>query len=290
MNDQKLITLLLDSLHQDKNRLNIPELTALSMQEWDSLIALAANKQVRLLFYQNLKKRGLEEIIPEKNLHALKGFYTRNTFRNLSYFGELKHIATACKEKNIALIALKGIYLADTIYENSSLREMSDMDLLIPKEDLREATSIMLNMGYQPKVPFSLDWEPLNNHLPAFFKSKVQVEIHWTIIEPEESPKFDILDFWNQAVPVKIAHTDMLCLSPEDVVLYVCFHNAKHHFAFSLRPYCDIQAAILHFSPELDWDKILKRAKKWGWERGIYLSLRLAREFLGAEIPEHGHR
>ena len=41
------------------------------------------------------------------------------------------------------------------------------------------------------------------------------------------------------------------------------------------------------FSPALDWDQILERAKCWGWERGVYLSLRLAAEFVGAEISQY---
>ena len=157
--NQKLTTLLLDSLHQDQNRLDIPALKALSNEEWDELIALAIRMRVRLFFYQNLKKRGLEEIIPEEIAKSLKEFFTHNTIRNLRYLGELNKIVNAFAEKNIPVIALKGIYLADVIYENIGLREMNDIDLLVPKEELAEAVDAMINLGYKTKTSFSPNWE-----------------------------------------------------------------------------------------------------------------------------------
>ena len=285
--NKKLIPLLLDILHQDQNRLDITDLESLTSQEWTALIMLASRLRVRLLLYKNLKKRGFDKVIPEKEKQALKSFYTQNTIRNLRYSGELKSIVNACTEKKIPLIALKGIYLANTIYENIGLREMNDIDLLVPKKDLEETANIMLGLGYKTLEPFSLAWEPTFNHLPPFVKPGLAIEIHWSITTAELAPKFDIQDLWDYAKPVEIANTKLLSLSPNDILLYLCFHNAKHFFAFTLRPYCDIQTTILHFSSELDWEKILERAKKWGWERGVYLSLRLAKEFVGAEVPNH---
>ncbi len=283
--NQKLISLLLNSLHQDQNRLDIEKLKKLSAEEWDELLVLARELRVPALLYQNLKDRGLEEIIPEEKIAILKKFYTRNTIRNLRYMGELKKIVEACDEKEIPVLALKGIYLANTIYKNIGLREMNDIDLLVPKTDLAETADIMLTLGYKPETDFSLDWEYTFNHLPPFFKSGIKTEIHWSIATKELSPKFDIQDFWDQAVPVEIANTKLFSLPPDDILLYLCFHNAKHSFAFTLRPYVDILATIEHFSDELNWDNILKCAQKWGWARGVYLSLRMAKEFLGAEVP-----
>ena len=284
----KLTTILLNSLHQDQSRLDISELKKLSNEEWTELIALASKQRVRSLLYQNIKDRGLGEIIPAKETHALKAFYTHNTIRNLRYLSELKRIVSACTEKNIPVIALKGIYLANTVYENIGLREMNDIDLLVTEKCLAETADIMVELGYESLKPFSLEWKPMFNHLPRFVKAgTAEVEIHWTITTPEMSPKFDIYDFWEQAESIEIANTNTLSLSPNDTLLYLCFHNAKHSFAFGLRPYYDIKVTIQHFLFELNWDKILERAKKWGWKRNVYLSLRLAKEFVGAKVPEH---
>jgi hypothetical protein len=35
----------------------------------------------------------------------------------------------------------------------------------------------------------------------------------------------------------------------------------------------------------LNWDAFLRRARQWGWERGVYLACRLASELVGAAVP-----
>ena len=288
--DQKLIALLLNCLHLDQGRLDKCLLAALSAQEWEDLVALAADQRVRALLYHNLLTRGLEDMVPENILQTLKDFYTQNTLHNLRYSNELKKIVIACADENVSVLVLKGIYLAHVIYDQIGLREMNDIDLLVKKEDLARATEIMIASGYRPLEPFSIDWIVTStfHHPPPFVKPNVAgVEIHWSIAQPEISPRFDIMDLWNQAAPAKIAQTEMLCLNPEDVLSYLCFHNAQHAFGFGLRPYCDIQATIDHFSHALDWDQILERVQRWGWERGVHLSLYLARDFVGAEVPEY---
>jgi hypothetical protein len=188
------------------------------------------------------------------------------------------------------VIILKGAYLAAVVYQNIALRELIDIDLLVHKEDLAQAAEIIMEMGYQPLKPFSLNWELTDKELPRFMKAHATgIDLHWSITTPGKSPRFDILDFWDQVRPVEIAKTTLLSLSPVDVLLHLCFHNAYgHQFAFSLRPYCDIQAVIRHIEFDgLNWDIVIDRANRWGWGRGVYLSLRLAGEFVGAEIPEY---
>ncbi|MDD5167885.1 MAG: nucleotidyltransferase family protein, partial [Syntrophales bacterium] len=91
---------------------------------------------------------------------------------------------------------------------------------------------------------------------------------------------------WERAVPVQIAGCDALILSPEDLLLHLCLHTSyQHQFAFGLRPSCDIAETISYFGSSLDWQTIAERAALWGWQRGVYLALRMAEELVGAHVP-----
>ena len=49
---------------------------------------------------------------------------------------------------------------------------------------------------------------------------------------------------------------------------------------------CDIDQVISRFSKELDWVSVVERAKAWGFERCLYLTLKMVSELLGTKTPE----
>jgi len=70
------------------------------------------------------------------------------------------------------------------------------------------------------------------------------------------------------------------------LLLHLCLHASyTHSFAFGLRNFCDIAAAIDRLGPVLDWSTIATRACDHGGRRGVYLALRLALELAGASVP-----
>jgi hypothetical protein len=94
-------------------------------------------------------------------------------------------------------------------------------------------------------------------------------------------------DHWNRVVPVRLAGVDTLGLCPEDLLLLVCAHACYSHRLMSgLRPICDIAEIVRYFGSTLVWADVLERAHQQRWHRGVYLMLRLAREMLGAAVPD----
>lgn len=55
--DEKIITLLLDCLHQDAGRISAGRLTALALAEWQVLLFLAREQQVSALLAQAFRGR-----------------------------------------------------------------------------------------------------------------------------------------------------------------------------------------------------------------------------------------
>jgi len=110
------------------------------------------------------------------------------------------------------------------------------------------------------------------------------VELHWRLAANDLPPQSDL---WQRAVPVRIAGVDTLGLCPEDLLLHLCVHGCYgHRFTFGLRPLCDVAEVVRHYGGTMAWTDVEARARRYHWHRGVYLMLRLAKEMLGAAVPE----
>ncbi|MDA8429949.1 MAG: nucleotidyltransferase family protein [Geobacteraceae bacterium] len=277
----RLEQLLLDTLNPAVP-VNTGQLAGLMPDQWQALLALAAGQRVGPLLWHRLKQQGVTYLLPVEAAATLREALSRNTMRNLRRYGDLRRLLTALQAEQIPVILLKGMYLAKTVYVNMGLREMSDIDLLARSGDHRRITEILAGMGYASPPPSLSD-----NHLPPMVKKgHACFEIHWNLVRQTEQCSIDPEYWWRQAVPARIAGSDTLVLSPEDLLLHLCLHASyQHQFAQGLRPYCDIAATVAHFASALHWESIVERADEWGCRRGVYLTLLLAWELVGAEIP-----
>lgn len=219
-------------------------------------------------------------------------------FVNLRRLGEFQRIARALRGRDIPVIALKGLHLAELVYRDISLRPMSDMDLLVPRSERRRALATLQMQGYEAEAQApAFDFEGDNSDaIEAMLDGKYHlslahrqlgttVEIHWALADPRHPYSPPLEDIWRSAIPARIGDADMLVMSPEFLLLHVCAHLAYNHiFAFGLRALCDI-AEIARAHPDLDWAAVVENGQHHGWRIGVAAALRLARDHLGAPVP-----
>jgi hypothetical protein len=126
-----------------------------------------------------------------------------------------------------------------------------------------------------------------SHQLPPFVKPQATtIELHWNIVPPRLACEVDPNELWERATPACIAGLDVLGLAPEDLLLHLCLHTSYQHlFGFGLQPSCDIAEAIHRYQDTLDWPRLIRTARRWKSERGVYLALRLAAVLVGAAVP-----
>ncbi|MEI6260114.1 MAG: nucleotidyltransferase family protein [Deltaproteobacteria bacterium] len=286
--DWELCQLLIDCLKKSGSNVDAIRLSGLSQERWQVFLYLAKTQRVLPLLWHRLRQKGLDTAVPVAAAETFKDAFRQNTLHNLRFYGELRRLLSVLKPEGIPLILLKGIFLADAVYGNMGVREMNDIDILARPTDLARIAEILTGMGYTPLSPISVDTTLKSaHHLPRMVKNgHAGFEIHWNLTCPDENYSIDPGDLWERAVSVHIAGCDALTLSPEDLLLHLCLHTSYHHqFAFGLRPSCDIAETIARFGSTLDWRTLAERAERWGWQRGVYLALQLAKELAGADVP-----
>lgn len=285
------VRLLLDCLHHDASRADAAILAHLSERHWQALLAVAEAQQISPLLYSRLTERGLAAEVPEPFLQHTRRAYRQCGMRNLQLYAALSRLASALTAVDVPVIALKGAYLAKEVYPDVAQRAVNDIDVMVPRQSVAQAVDTLSGLGYVPEMAQVADVDvhmAQKQHVQPLAKpGSPTVEIHWTIAKPNRSYSIDESELWSRCVPVVLGNVDLLAFSPEDLVLHLCYHAAyQHQFQFGLRPSCDIAMTIERFGGRLDWDSICCRARRWSWTRGVGLSLLLARDLLGAAVPD----
>ncbi len=226
--------------------------------------------------------------IPEHISAELQEFTQQNLRKNLRLTGELIVLLRQLSEKSINAIAFKGPTLAALAYGNLGLREFGDLDLLIAKTDFMKTQDLLITQGYQPEILLNESQAAAfveSCNVMAFWHSQkeVSIELHW-----ELSPKYlpfspDLEKLRQRMVASYPGGQKVMTLSPEDLLVYLCAHGAKHVWE-RLIWIADV-AGLIHRHSNLDWRKILDLAVEQRCERVLLLGLRLARDVAGAALP-----
>ena len=124
-----------------------------SEKNWNTLAHKAHAEGVGPLLYDKLSKSGFFLSLSEETRNFLRLIYAATSIQNHMIFKELEILTRLFHEVGIAVVALKGVSFALTIYPDIGLRPMGDIDLLVPKGKLVEAVEIAKSLDYQDLKP-----------------------------------------------------------------------------------------------------------------------------------------
>jgi hypothetical protein len=260
--------------------------------DWSYLRQKALRHGLMPLLYRNLKSI-CPDAVPEAIMDQLQEYFFTNACRNFTLTEELLELLHLFEVHGIPAIPYKGPVLAASIYGDLTLRQVSDLDILIRKEDMLRARDLLVPLGYRPQ------YELTHAQAAAYQKSQYElllirnndrmiVELKWEIVDRFFSFPMDYECLWERLKPTSLAGKEVLTFSPEDLLLILCVHGAKHLWT-NLIWVCDV-AELLHVCKKLDWEWVMRQASTPGGQRMLLLGLFLAKSLLGAPLPEEIRR
>ena len=266
--------------------------------DWDRFLEKAKENGISSLVFLNMNEIRKDcPDIPKIVLDELKNDYYQNAAKNTMLFEELGKILEAFKKSGLQVIILKGAALASIVYRNLALRPMSDVDLLVKKEDLLCIDEQLKLFGYGPSdmsandVDFSstylttLDYQRASQNSQSF-------HIHWHFVNstvPSESyiECVKMENIWQDAEKVDIANVETLVMAPHHFLIHLSEHALRvRHSLYKLSFLCDINEVIRYYRERLDWDRLVKESFRFNLDKFVYLSLYFSSKFLTAEIPD----
>ena len=266
--------------------------------DWSVLLEKARREGVSAVIFHNLRRQGLADQIPTEILSALSQDYHANLKRNLSIIGALRVVLSAFQKSTVSCIVLKGIYLAECIYPNIAMRGMSDVDLLVRKEDLRKADACLSSLGYAPRD----STVALAMHNPAGYltsleyrrdpPSPLNLHLHWHLVNTSVPATafirgIDLDRIWERAACISLADSTALALCPEHLIVYLCEHALRVGHSFDrLILICDLFFTVKALEDTIDWNGLVEESRRTGLSRFAYHGLSIAKVYTGLDIPE----
>jgi putative nucleotidyltransferase-like protein len=252
---------------------------------WPALIDCADQHGVTFLLWQTLSE--LAGLMPAREMQRLEQRYRTNVHKSLIFARELIRISDGMDALGVDVMPYKGVVLAETVYGDMALRQSGDIDLLIRVQDFSRIRDAVRGLGYTPHFPLSPREEEayLRTGYEYTFDSPASpnlLELQWALQPRFYAVDVDMDGLFQRSVPVTIAGRSIKTLSPEDLVIVLSLHAAKHAWG-RLIWLCDI--ARIMSRPNLNWDWIKQQACELGIARILSVTLLLANRLLRASIP-----
>jgi len=270
--------------HLDEQRL---ESLAGKIVDWNSLITYARQHRVSPLLYGRLIEA--DASVPPEIRELLRVDYDRNAFRSVANATELVSVLKRFDGQSIPAMPFKGVVLAASAYKSLTIRPAGDLDLLIFERDLKRATALLLENGYELQTEAHEDGSPaLENYYEYHFERPADgmvLELRWRLelTQPRYRHNLGMDWVWPRRQAVNLAGVEVPNLDPERSLLMLCMHGSKHLWS-RLIWICDV-AQLLKEKTDLDWNAVTREAKRVGLLRTLALGVMLAQRVCGAQVP-----
>lgn len=267
--------------------------------DWPHFLNLANRHRVMPLVYASLNP--LASSIPQPVWKQLQLDFRLNSRQSLLLSGELLKLLQIFQKEGIHSLPFKGAALGALAYGNCSLRQFSDLDILIRETDIEKAKAVLLSLGYRMKIErIDLTSEQEEKFLRSsdiyhFVREAAYpfvhpqthfvVELHWAIMPKYFSFTLETEDFWDRLESVTLSGQQVPSLSPETTLFALIGHGTKDCWK-QLGRIADI-AYLICSHPQLNWEKIQQQARNQRVQRMLGVGLSLASELLGIDLPQN---
>lgn len=254
----------------------------LEPQEWQQLYEEAIAHQVHLIIFEEANKYG-RSVNPE----LFERWRKYTIVEVLGHQGKIriiKELSKAFEEANIPVIALKGLIFKH-LYPKPELRTMGDIDIFIRRDSLHDAIRVIKNFGYE-KIPND---DP--KHYTFSHKQYILIELHVSLVTESRRKLATSLnnDIWESLICYNSDGISFLVPNDINHLLYCCIHMSNHFGkgGFGLRQLSDFSLLVRRLGTEVDWNKIIERAYRYGIGMFLKSLLCVCHKLFSVEVPNH---
>ncbi len=258
----------------------------------ESTLSLAFYHGVLPLVYTTLHRMVHENKLPDNTtiqqfFSKAKSVYGMIVRRNMQMTSELLRIESLLTKEGIDMLALKGPALAQSAYGDITLRSYIDLDILIAPEMLERTISLLKQEGYDEVYTLNsaqfASYRSIAHDVVLMHREKlISLEVHWQLFSGEFMAELGNMALFKNAQEVMIHHTSLRSPAPEEMLVYLCVHGAKHRWE-RLEWVVDIDRITAMSQP--DWDKVLVLAERTRSSKMVLGTLALSNTLLGTPLP-----
>ncbi|WP_431686939.1 nucleotidyltransferase domain-containing protein [Hahella sp. NBU794] len=256
--------------------------------DWEYFLQQLRWHRVTPLVWRKLNAAG--ESVPDGVRKKIRQMVREARLRNLKHYAELERIGGLLQTSGLPFICLKGPALSERLYQDASLRECRDLDILAPREHVALIGRLLTEGGYRRVTPAETA-SPLV--VEAYLKSNkdfifhndskgIFLELHMRLddneyVLPELGERLFERDY-----PCQKNDPGHVCLDAEDEFIYLAMHGARSCWA-RLSWLSDIDAYLSR--GKVDLDLVMDKACRWGVEQPVLAAMIMAQKLLFSALP-----
>lgn len=241
--------------------------------------------------------------IPDWIINRFKKEYEKKRIGIIIQSAEIIRICKLFESNNIRFFILKGIPLALTIYGNITLRESSDIDFFIHRDDLSRAIELIndekyihLNDEYGDVLKNikenNEEYLSKYHHMDYIHPTRgIKLELHWKLSKTyffimlnDFSDVFSFNNLWDNRNEIVFSSNKLYKFCLEDELLYLVYHATTHRY-MRLKWLLDIYE-LLNKYKEIKWNELIIKSKKTSLLKALALSIMLCSIYFDLNIEK----
>lgn len=223
----------------------------------EELIQIARQHHMNYLILGALLKLDLNE--EQKSI--IQYYVVNAVAKSIYQITELKKLEELFEIEKIHNHPLKGAYMK-FLYPSPEMREMSDIDILVPMEDFDRASELLLEMGYTLSEK--------SYHHDKFIKPPYMIiEVHRQMYDGQVDKNQEEYFTDRSRVKQKEGCYYTYCLGAEDFYIFMISHFAKHFYkrGCGIRNIIDIHVFLQRYEKSMDKKYLQEEFVKCGlWD------------------------
>jgi hypothetical protein len=238
------------------------QLTDLPGHEWKTIVEEAITQRLTDTLFRWIDHSNSQQLIPIPSLHLLTRQMVQQTAWNLVLTKELGHILTACRQRGIMCVPIRGPVFAAQLYGDCSMRQMDDLDILVHREDLSAISDMFDQLGYARHEQRPGFLEAFSYSLEFIHPQHgLVVEPHWTLAYPPFVAATHMGPVWARTVSRQWMNRDTWTLSQEDLLFHLCLHLLHKGEHSPLLWFYELDRLIRQQRSLLDWNVFMQQAQ-----------------------------
>ncbi|MEN6325879.1 MAG: nucleotidyltransferase family protein [Syntrophomonas sp.] len=244
--------------------LNTPDVNveAIYVSDWELLFKTACEQGMFSRIFKVIENLP-DEKKPEVTLwQEWKSLIQQIFYRRLLYTQNVSIIMESFQKAGIPVIILKGLAIARLLH-NPEYRMMSDLDILVPKDQLANARRVIEAMGYE--LGAAEDHSPL--HLEYHKRGCLSIELHRTLVHSgflgtrQLDEWYEHIWTYRQTICSEGLTFEVMALEDELINQVIHFSSHTVYVGTQLKHLYDMALIIKTGDSSLDWsyvERILK--------------------------------
>lgn len=262
-----------------------------SITSWKHVSTLLHVHRIKSLAYQVLRDPNVTalDVVPGSLFAEVRDWYKASFAKTVFEPPVLHQLHRAFTNAGIPVLSIKGLTLGAWLYDDATLREHDDIDLLVPADAGNAADAVLTDLGYgsgyRPPLypgesPATASYQAPTGSM-AVDLSFDPLHIFWQSTA-ERRQSFD--GWWARRQEICIGQSTIPTPGPEDQFLLLARHLQFHGY-FRVNWAVDLVVLLRRFGETLDWDLINREATRFGITGGVIRTLEILATTYGVSLP-----